>query len=121
MSERKPRRRPVNLALFKVAVALLLLVVGSVVSPAQDERERPTIVSRIKRVPVSSTALATIGYSKRLQALEVEFLNGAIYRYLDVPPQLHREMMAADSKTRFYHQHVRGQYRSVYVRARRTR
>ena len=38
------------------------------------------IVSRIKRVPVESTALATVGYSKRLRALEIEFRNGAIYR-----------------------------------------
>ena len=75
----------------------------------------------MKRGPVESTALATIGYSKRLQALEIEFLNGAIYRYLEVPPHVHREMMAAASKTRYYHKHVRGQYRSIYVKPRRKR
>ena len=106
---------------LSAVVALLLLVAGSSVAPAQPEGERPTIVSRIKRVPVTSTALASVGYSKRLHALEVEFLNGAIYRYLDVPPGVHREMMAAESKTRFYHQHVRGQYSSVRVKARRKR
>ncbi len=49
--------------------------------PAPDARG---IVSRIKREPVESTALASVGYSRRLHALEIEFKNGAIYRYLEV-------------------------------------
>jgi hypothetical protein len=41
------------------------------------------IVSRILRQPVESRALAKIGYSKRHHILEIEFLNGAVYRYLE--------------------------------------
>lgn len=103
------------------ALLLLSLLIDAGTAAAQSTPSPGGIVSRIKRVPVKSSALATVGYSKRLHALELEFVNGATYRYLDVPPSVHREMMAAESKTRFYHKHVRGHYRSVYVKPRRKR
>ncbi len=43
------------------------------------------IVSHIPRQPVESSAIAKIGYSKRRHILEIEFVNGAVYRYLNVP------------------------------------
>lgn len=99
-----------------VASWLLLATILSAapVKTADDS----SIVSRIRRVPVESTALAAVGYSKRLRALEIEFRNGAIYRYLDVSPQVHTALMAAPSKARFYHENIRGKYRSLHVRPR---
>jgi hypothetical protein len=75
-------------------------------------------VSRIKRVPVESTALATVGYSKRLRALEIEFRNGAVYRYLEVAPDVYDALLHARSKARFYDQNIRRKYRSLHVRPR---
>ena len=76
------------------------------------------IVSRIKRVPVESTALARVGYSKRLRALEIEFRNGAIYRYLEVAPNVYDALLRARSKARFYDENIRRKYRSLHVRRR---
>lgn len=76
------------------------------------------IVSRIKRFPVESTALATVGYSKRLRALEIEFRNGAIYRYFDVAPDVYDAFLQAHSKARFYDENIRHKYRSLHVRPR---
>ncbi len=76
------------------------------------------IVSRIKRVPVESTALATVGYSKRLHALEIEFRNGAVYRYLEVKPDIYEALLQARSKARFYDENIRRKYRSLHVRSR---
>ncbi|MCA1659476.1 MAG: KTSC domain-containing protein, partial [Verrucomicrobiaceae bacterium] len=59
-----------------------------------------------------------VGYSKRLHALEIEFRNGAIYRYLDVAPSVYRAFMKAPSRARFYHENVRGKYRFLHVRPR---
>src|ERR1700738_756393 len=78
--------------------------------------EPATIVSRIKRVPVESTALATVGYSKRRHALEIEFRNGAIYRYLDVAPDVYQALLQARSQARFYDENIRRKYRSLPVR-----
>ena len=85
-------------------------------TPAQT---KSTIVSRIPREPVDSSAIAAVGYSKKLHALEVEFVNGAVYRYLEVPVTLHRNLMAADSKARFYDKNIRARYRSVHVKPRK--
>ena len=99
-----------------VAGFLLIATILSVV-PAKGADDL-SIVSRIRRVPVESTALAAVGYSKRLRALELEFRNGAIYRYLDVAPGVHAALMAAPSKARFYHKNIRGKYQSRHVRPR---
>lgn len=103
----------------RTLVASLLLIATTLsaasVNPAAEDSR---IISRIKRVPIESTALAAVGYSKRLRALEIEFRNGAIYRYLGVSPPIHTALMNAPSKARFYHEHIRGKYRSLHVRPR---
>jgi hypothetical protein len=76
------------------------------------------IISHIKRFPVESKAIAAIGYSKRLGALEIEFRNGAIYRYLAVSPFVYEALMQAPSKARFYDENIRHKYRSLHVRPR---
>lgn len=102
------------------APALAALVVLISLLPAEPAicAEREGVVSRMRRQPVQSSALAAIGYSRQIHALEIEFVNGAIYRYLDVPNVIYRELMSAGSKARFYDEHVRGKYRSMHVRPR---
>ncbi len=89
--------------------------------PADCTEPSPTpsrIISRIPRQAVESTAIARIGYSKRRHILEIEFVNGAVYRYLDVPVTVYRDLMSAESKAHFYDSNVKGRYRSVLVRSR---
>jgi KTSC domain len=96
-----------------VVIALLSLSGAS----AAEQRQ---ISSHISRQPVHSHALAAIGYSKRLHALEVEFVSGAIYRYSNVPPQIYRDLLSAASKAQFYDTNVRGHFPSVHVKPRRS-
>jgi hypothetical protein len=105
------RCSPIALATFLFTAATLQADPATVSDPSG-------IVSRIKRVPVESTALATVGYSKRLHALEIEFRNGAVYRYLEVAPRVYEALLHARSKARFYDQNIRGKYRSLHVRRR---
>ena len=102
----------------RTLVASLCLVATSLIAAPVKTAEDSSIVSRIKRVPIESKALAAVGYSKRLRALEIEFRNGAVYRYLDVSPPVHTALMNAPSKARFYHENIRGKYRSLHVRPR---
>ena len=39
----------------------------------------------MKRVPVSSSNLASVGYDPELRVLEVEFHNHTVYQYRNVP------------------------------------
>lgn len=103
-----------NATRTSVLLTLALLLLGSGLVKA-DEIAR----SRIKREPVSSSNVASIGYSQHLRALEVEFARGAIYRFLEVPPDVYRGLIAAESKGRFVAENIRGKYRFVRVRSRR--
>jgi hypothetical protein len=101
---------------FAVFIATL-----NVTSPAYSAEPSPTpsqIISHIPRQPVESSAIAKVGYSKRRHILEIEFLNGAVYRYLEVPVSIYRDLMLSESKARFYDSHVKGHYRSVLIRSR---
>jgi hypothetical protein len=48
-----------------------------------------------------------VGYDQEQRVLEIEFTNGAVYQYSDVPPEVHHGLMAAESHGRYFHQHVR--------------
>ena len=76
------------------------------------------IVSHIPRERVQSSGLASIGYSKRRHILEIEFNNGAVYRYVDVPPSVYRDLVSAESKTRYYVLNIRRNYGFVRVQTR---
>jgi KTSC domain len=100
-----------SLVVFCISIA----VVG--VASAEPSATPSQIISHIPRQPVQSSAIAKIGYSKRRHILEIEFVNGAVYRYLDVPVVVYRGLMSAESKARFYDSNIRGHYRSVVVRS----
>lgn len=102
-----------NVRLTVIAIALVTL-------DSVGAEEQGQITSRISRQPVHSHALAAIGYSKRLHALEVEFVNGAVYRYNNVPPEIYRDLLDAPSKARFYDANVRGHFPSVHVKPARS-
>ena len=93
---------------------LVLTCIGSLAASAAEPAK---ITSHIRREPLPSTALSAAGYSKRLHIMEVEFCNGALYRYLDVPASVYREFQTADSKAQYYVWHIKGQYRSLRLRA----
>lgn len=46
----------------------------------------------MKRVPVSSINLSSVGYNKSNQVLEIEFNGGRVYQYFDVPKRIHQEL-----------------------------
>ena len=100
----------VSLAVFVAMLDAIPTAYCAEPSPAPNH-----VVSRIPRKPVQSTAIAKIGYSKRRHILEIEFVNGAVYRYLDVPPAIYRGLMSAESKTRFYDSNIRKHCRSLLV------
>jgi KTSC domain len=103
---------------FPLRALVVTFFVVAITVGAEPTSERIAIVSRIKRVPVESTALAGVGYSKRLRALEIEFRNGAIYRYLEVEPAVYEALLNARSKARFYDENIRRKYRSLHVKPR---
>lgn len=59
---------------------------------------------------VVSSLLSSMRYS--IEAiLELEFRNGAIYRYVAVPPAVVEGLIAAESKGAYFNRHIRHRFR----------
>jgi len=69
----------------------------------------------MQREAVESTTMRSVGYDQTNQVLEVEFQSGAIYQYLDVRPAIHKELVDAESKGRYFNREIRDIYTSVRV------
>ena len=69
--------------------------------------------------PVSSAAIETITYDEWSRHLDIALTTGRVYRYFDVPPEVYKAPMDADSKGRFYNESIRDAYR--YERLGRSR
>ena len=104
------------LILFLCAAARLSIANSLDNDPAS--RARTAVTSHIPREAAVSKVIASIGYSKRRHILEIEFVNGAVYRYLEVAPSVYRDLITADSKARYYDTNIKGNYPSVRVRPR---
>lgn len=98
-------------------VAPLLALVWSFATLAAPAPGEP-ITSHIPRERVESNVISEIGYSKRRHWLELKFVNGGVYRYVDVAPSVYRELMATDSKASYYARYIRNNYRALRVRPR---
>jgi len=68
-------------------------------------------------VPVDSTLLASVIYYADESILQLEFCDGAIYRYFAVPAAIHNGLLAADSKGTYFNRTIRNCFR--YIRLRR--
>jgi hypothetical protein len=101
---------------FRAPVLLGLALLSIALASAEPDA---IVRSRIKRTPVHSSNVASAGYSSHLRALEIEFVRGAVYRFLEVPPRVSRDFFAAGSKGRFIAERLRGKYEFVRVRPRR--
>lgn len=65
----------------------------------------------MNRTPVSSDNISSIGYDLNSKTLEIQFNDGSIYQYYDVPDYVNRGLMGASSHGTYFHQHIKGKYR----------
>lgn len=61
----------------------------------------------MKREPVDSEAMRSVGYDRRRHVLEIEFERGAVYRYLGVPAAVHDALRDAESLGAYFSEHIR--------------
>lgn len=64
----------------------------------------------MNRVNVVSSNIASIGYDSDRGILEIEFLNGSVYQYYDVPEYVYDEIMSAGSHGGYLSLNVKGIY-----------
>lgn len=64
----------------------------------------------MERAPVESSNIVSIGYDSDNETLEIEFLNGSIYQYYDVPEYVFQELMSASSHGSYLAANIKGTY-----------
>lgn len=71
----------------------------------------------MNRQNVKSSNLASVGYDAQTQTLEIEFLNGGIYQYFNVPNTVYTSLMAASSHGQYFDRYIKKSgYRYLKVR-----
>ena len=69
----------------------------------------------MKRVPVDSTVILSAGYDPLTRTLEVQLQDGRVYVYLDVPPVVYRDLLAAESAGRYFAWFIKTTFESQLV------
>ena len=54
------------------------------------------------RKPLKSSKLRAAGYDEASRVMEIEFVNGDVYQYKSVSPELYRQLMASPSPNSFF-------------------
>lgn len=64
----------------------------------------------MQRQPVTSSDIRAIGFDEPSLTLEIEFNNGGLYEYANVPETVYRSLMSASSHGKYFHQYIRDKY-----------
>jgi hypothetical protein len=67
----------------------------------------------IKRKPVASSNIASVGYDATKKILEIEFNHGEVYQYFDVPTELYEEFINAGSYASYFYHNIKDGYKFV--------
>lgn len=67
-------------------------------------------IENMEREMVDSSTILSIGYEPANSTLEIEFKNGGLYQYFNVPEPIYQQFMASDSKGKFLHVYIKPAY-----------
>ncbi len=65
-------------------------------------------------IPVQSSNVSEISYDPDTQELLVRFVNGSLYKYLEVPENVYKSFLHAPSKGKFVNNRLKNRY--LYLR-----
>jgi hypothetical protein len=69
----------------------------------------------MNRTPVVSSNVASVGYDANTMTLEVEFTNGSVYQYFDVPGTEFQALVSASSVGSYLNQNIKTSYRYAQI------
>ncbi len=69
----------------------------------------------LERQPVKSRILRSVGYDDSTKILEVEFQNGLIYQFFDVPKKVSEDLLHSGEIGKYFTEKVRTRFRTKQV------
>ena len=73
----------------------------------KDHEEECTM----NKIKANSSNLESFWYDKEKKMLTVEFKNGSVYEYLEVPEKVFNEMRVAESKGKFLNKYIKNVFK----------
>jgi hypothetical protein len=69
----------------------------------------------LERQPVKSRILRSMGYEDKEKILEIEFQNGLVYQFLEVPPKIWAELRKSGEIGKYFTDKVRTKFKSKQI------
>jgi KTSC domain len=73
------------------------------------------VVNAVEWVPLESSVFTSAAYRAEARQLYLRFQEGHIYRYFECPRSVYKALLAAESKGRYFAQHIRNGFRCERV------
>jgi hypothetical protein len=64
----------------------------------------------MKRDPVQSSNIESVGYDQSAAVLEIKFRSGEVYQYANVPESIYKGLFNAESKGKYFQANIRNKY-----------
>ena len=74
---------------------------------------------KAKMPKIESTMMKRIDYDETSKELDITFVSGKTYRYLDVSPEIYGSLLDAESKGQFFNEHIKNEFVYCEVKSRR--
>jgi hypothetical protein len=69
----------------------------------------------MERTPVESKAIVSVGHDEGTSILEIEFRNGRVYHYADVPRSLYEWLLRVPDKGGLFNRMIRDRFAETEV------
>jgi hypothetical protein len=68
------------------------------------------------RIPIlDSTNINSVCYYEDTETLEIEFHNGYVYQYFDVPESFYTNLLGAGSRGKYFSENIKGRFRYARI------
>ena len=71
----------------------------------------------MNHIAVKSSNIKSVAYDPSTRVLEVKFLSGKHFRYMDVGPKTYDALMVAESVGKHFGAHIRGKFAAEEVKS----
>ena len=67
---------------------------------------------------IDSSMMKCVDYDEASKELDITFMSGKTYRYLDVSPEMYSALLDAESKGQFFNEHIKNEFAYSEMRSR---
>ena len=91
-------------------------IVGTVdLDTADVQMEKTKLYLLVPRHPVVSSQIKSVGYHYAMNMMVIEFMDGSVYEYEDVPYDIYETLVAYKSPGTYFHKRIRDQFNTIKV------